>query len=236
VVSELQRSSEELAGAQGGEERRARAERQRIARDLHDSVSQALFSTALHTRAAQKALEGEDVHAPAALSQDLSAIGELTRAAQSEMRTLIFDLRGDAVAEGLVAALRTHGARLAGSSGPTIVVRGPTHRLRLPPPVETHLYGIGCEAMANAAKHSWGRSVDVMVSAWNGSVVLEVRDDGTGFDLAQYRPGHFGLESMRSRAAEIDAELTIASRPGTGTVVRVEVPAGGDEGADEAGD
>jgi signal transduction histidine kinase len=77
--------------------------------------------------------------------------------------------------------------------------------------------------------------VDVRVSAWNGTVELEVRDDGTGFDLAQYRPGHFGLESMRSRAAEIEAELTIASRPGTGTVVRVEVPAGGEDGPDAPG-
>jgi signal transduction histidine kinase len=235
VVSELHRSSRELADAQGGEERRAHAERQRIARDLHDSVSQALFSTALHTRAAQKALQDENVHAPEAVAQDLSAIGELTRAAQSEMRTLIFDLHGDAVAEGLVTALRTHGTRLSGSSGPAIAVRGPTHRLRLPPPVETHLYGIGCEAMANAVKHSSARSVDVRVSAWNGTVELEVRDDGTGFDLAQDRPGHFGLESMRSRAAEIEAELTIASRPGTGTIVRVEVPAGGEDGPDAPG-
>jgi signal transduction histidine kinase len=224
VVSELQQSSLELAGAQGREERRARAERQRIARDLHDSVSQALFSTALHTRAAQKALADEDARAPEVLAQDLSAIGDLTRAAQSEMRTLIFDLRGEAVAEGLVTALSRHGDRLAGSSGPTVSVRGPLQRLRLPPPVETHLYGIGCEAMANAVKHASAQSVDVVVAARSGTVTLEVRDDGTGFDRAQDRPGHFGLESMHSRSAEIGAELTIRSG-GTGTVVRVEVPA-----------
>jgi signal transduction histidine kinase len=231
VVSELHQSSLELADAKGREERRARSEQQRIARDLHDSVSQALFSTALHTRAAQKALEVGDNGAADALAQDLSAIGELTRAAQSEMRTLIFDLRGEAVAEGLVAALNRHGERLAGSSGPTIDVRGPAQRLRLPPPLETHLYGIGCEAMANAVKHSGASSVVVRVAAPDGRVVLEIRDDGTGFE-AQDRPGHFGLESMHSRAAEIGGELTIVSGSGTGTVVRVEVPAADDDGAD----
>ena len=235
VVSELHQSSLQLAASRRREEGRARAERQRIARDLHDSVSQALFSTALHTRAAQKALEDGKVVASGALAQDLSAIRELTRVAQSEMRTLIFDLRGEAVVDGLVAALTRHGERLAGSSGPNIVVRGPSKRLPLRPRVETHLYGIGSEALANAVKHSGAHLVEVRVAAPDGVVVLEVRDDGSGFDGAEDRPGHFGLESMHSRAGEIGGALTITSGRGAGTVVRVAVPADGDDDADGSG-
>jgi signal transduction histidine kinase len=232
VVSELHQSSLQLAEAKLSEGRRAQQERQRIARDLHDSVSQTLFSTALHTRTAQKALTEEPVEASGALSHALTAIGELTRGAQSEMRTLIFDLRGEAVDEGLVAALTKHGTRLAGGSVPRIDVRGPSERLLIPSPVETHLYGIGCEAMANAVKHAAADTVTVRVAAPNGRLTLEIRDDGVGFDQAESRPGHFGLESMRSRASEIGGALTIWSRTGEGTVVRIEAPTDGDSGRD----
>jgi signal transduction histidine kinase len=235
VVSELQQSSLQLAEAKLSEGRRAEQERQRIARDLHDSVSQTLFSTALHTRTAQKALTDEPAgrSGAGALSQALTAIADLTRGAQSEMRTLIFDLRGEAVDEGLVSALTKHGRRLAMSSGPRIDVRGPSERLLIPSPVETHLYGIGCEAMANAVKHAAADTVSIRVTGSSGRVTLEIRDDGVGFDQAESRPpGHFGLESMRSRASEIDGALTIWSRTGEGTVVRVEVPTDGDAGRD----
>jgi signal transduction histidine kinase len=138
------------------------------------------------------------------------------------MRTLIFDLRGEAIDEGLVAALAKHGARLRDSSGLTIDVQGPA-RLALAPDVETHLYGIGCEAMANAVKHAAARTVWIRVEAPADRVFLEVSDDGRGFDRTAPHPGHFGLDSMRSRATEIGGHLTIESAAGKGTVVRVEV-------------
>jgi signal transduction histidine kinase len=224
VVSERQQSSLELARARRREGERALKERHRIARDLHDSVSQALFSTLLHTRTAQKTLAEEGVSDSGGLARSLGAIGELTRDAQSEMRALIFDLRGEAVDEGLVAALAKHGARLRDSSGLAIDVQGPA-RLALAPDVETHLYGIGCEAMANAVRHAVARAVRVRVEAPADRVVLEISDDGHGFDRAAPRPGHFGLESMGSRASEIGGLLTITSEAGNGTVVRVEVSA-----------
>ena len=86
-------------------------ERHRIARDLHDSVSQALFSTVLHTRTAQKALAQEGSGSVGRARRALSAIGELTRSAQSEMRALIFELGRDPVDDGLVAALAEHASR-----------------------------------------------------------------------------------------------------------------------------
>ena len=107
VVNERERSSRDLALARRNEGERAVEERRRIARDLHDSVSQALFSTVLHTRTAQKALEQDGASPSGRIAQSLSAIAELTRSVQSEMRALIFELRRDPVHDGLVSALST---------------------------------------------------------------------------------------------------------------------------------
>jgi signal transduction histidine kinase len=90
--------------------------------------------------------------------------------------------------------------------------------------VETQLFAIGREALANVHKHAGASAAHVRVQAQQHQLVLEVRDNGRGFDPAAAHPGHFGLDSMRSRAAEIDGRLTIASETGSGTVVRVCVP------------
>jgi len=225
VVSERERSSRNLAEARRTEGERAVEERRRIARDLHDSVSQALFSTVLHTRTAQKALDQEGVSPSGRVGQSLSAIGELTKSVQTEMRALIFELRRDPVHDGLVSALTRHASGLRAANLPTIEVRGPRVRLGLPHEVETQLYGIGREALANVLKHADATSALVRVEARTGQVLVEVRDNGGGFDPAETHPGHFGLDSMHSRATEIGGRLTIASTPGYGTVVRVRVPA-----------
>ncbi len=226
VVSERARSSRDLAEARRNEGERAVEERRRIARDLHDSVSQALFSTVLHTRTAQKALGQDDASPSGRVAQSLSAIAELTKSVQSEMRALIFELRRDPVHDGLVSALSRHAAGLKGADMPTIKVRGPASRLALSQGVETQLYGIGREALANVVKHAHATAAFVQVDAEDGQVLLEIRDNGRGFDPSAGHPGHFGLDSMRSRAEEIGGRLAIASRPRRGTVVRVRVPAG----------
>ena len=225
IVSERERSSAELAEAKRHEGELAVEERHRIARDLHDSVSQALFSTALHTRTAQKALDQAGVSSTDPVARDLSTIGDLTKGAQSEMRDLIFELRSDAVDDGLVAALTKHASGLGARDGLTIDVRGPARRLALSPRAETQLFGIGREALANVVKHAGAGTASVRVVARPEHVLLEIRDDGRGFDPASGHPGHLGLESMRSRAAEIRAHLTITSTPGRGTTVSVEAPA-----------
>jgi signal transduction histidine kinase len=225
VVSERLRSAADLAEARLHEGEQAVEERHRIARDLHDSVSQALFSTALHTRTAQNAVARDGLRPPGALSRELDAISELTTVAQSEMRDLIFELGRDPVEDGLVAALAKHASRLAGRNGPTIDVDGPDGRLALSHHAETQLFGIGREALANAVKHAGASSVWVLVRSRGGSVLVEVSDDGRGFDPTVDHAGHFGLDSMRSRAAEVGGHLTITSNPGLGTVVRAGVPA-----------
>ena len=225
VVCERERSSRELAEARRREGERAVEERRHIARDLHDSVSQALFSTVLHTRTAQKALAQESVSPSGQVGRSLDTIGDLTRSVQGEIRSLIFELRQEDVHDGLVTGLSRHAAALGTTDGLTIDVRGPGSRLAVSPHVETQLFAIAREALANVVRHAAATVAQVRVVAERGQVVVEIRDNGRGFDPEIRHPGHFGLESMRSRTAEIDGRLTIASAPGSGTVVRVRVPA-----------
>ena len=224
VVSERKRSASDLVDARLRAGEQALAERHRIARELHDSVSQALFSTVLHTRIAQKALDRQGVSEGGVLGRSLRTIGELTRSAQGEMRALIFELGNDAVADGFVAALERHASTLSPQDGVRIDVEGPGHRPELDHRVETQLFGIGREALTNVAKHAQASRATVRVEEQSGRVLVEIRDDGRGFDPNGSPTGHYGLESMRSRAAEIDAVLTITSTHGGGTVIRIELP------------
>jgi signal transduction histidine kinase len=234
VVSERRRSTTELVEARTHEGERALEERHRIARDLHDSVSQALFSTVLHTRTAQKVLEREDISVAGPLGRALRAIGELTRGAQSEMRALIFELGHEAVSDGLVAALKRQAVTMCAQDGLTIDVHGPNQRMALSPRVENALFGIGREALSNVMRHARANKVTVVVDERLGRVFVEISDDGRGFNPSAGRPGHYGLESMRSRAAEIGGLLTITSIRAQGTVVRVEAPLAADGKPDGA--
>ena len=224
VVSERERSSRQLAEAKLLKDQGAAEERHRIARDLHDSVSQTLFSTVLHTRSAQKALGHGDSGESVIIGRDLDSIGELTRSAQGEMRALISELGHDPVAEGLLAALKVHAAEVAARDDLTVQVHGPEDLLPLSHAAEAQLFGMAREALSNVIKHAAARSAWVSVESPGEYVTLEIRDDGRGFNPAVDHPGHYGLDSMRSRAAEVGAVLTIASEPGPGSVVHVEVP------------
>ena len=200
-------------------------ERHRIARDLHDSVSQSLFSLTLHTRTAELALARAGLDADSDLGRPLQQVSELTRGALAEMRALIFELRPGALAEeGLGAALSKHAAAVTAREGLEISVHVPDERLPLAVEQEEHLYRLAQEALHNAVKHAQADHAWVELVAGDGEVVLTVRDDGVGFDPAESHPGHFGLETMRERATRIGAELSVESAPGAGTTVRVQVP------------
>jgi signal transduction histidine kinase len=188
-------------------------------------VSQALFSTVLHTRTAQKALVQEGGDTSGRVGRSLDAIADLTRSAQSEMRSLIVELHREPIHDGLVAALAKHASGLRPSDGLTVDVQGPGPELALSESAATQLFAIGREALANVQKHAGASAAHVRVQAQQRQVVLEIRDNGRGFNPAAGHPGHFGLDSMRTRAAEIGGRLTITSTPGSGTLVRVCVPA-----------
>jgi signal transduction histidine kinase len=179
----------------------------------------------LHTRTAQKTLTNEGGSPSGPVGRSLDAIAGLTKSVQGEIRSLVFELHRDPVHDGLVAALSRHASGLGASDGLTIDVRGPGRPLALSHHAETQLFAIAREALANVVRHAGASATQIRVEARQEHVLVQITDNGRGFDPADGHPGHFGLDSMRSRAAEIGGRLTIASEPGSGTVVRVRVPA-----------
>ena len=199
-------------------------ERHRIARDLHDSVSQSLFSLTLHTRTAELALARAGLGPESELGRPLAQVSELTRGALAEMRALIFELRPGALAEeGLAAALSKHAAAVKAREGLDISVTVPEERLPLAVEQEEHLYRLAQEALHNTVKHANAEHAWISLVADADEVVLTMRDEGVGFDPREPRPGHLGLETMRDRATSIGAELTVDSAPGAGTTIRVRI-------------
>ena len=199
-------------------------ERQKLARELHDSVSQALYGIALGTKTARTVLDrSADPALQTKLAEPLDYVLAQANAGMAEMRALIFELRPESLAtEGLVAALRKQTAALgARHQIPVATEFGPEPELPLPQ--KEMLYRVAQEAMHNIVKHARATSAEVRLVGDNGKVVLEVCDNGQGFDMAQEFPGHLGLKSMRERVERGGGMLTIASAPAEGTRIQVKV-------------
>jgi PAS domain S-box-containing protein len=197
-------------------------ERARLARELHDSVSQALFSMTLHARTAQLAMAKQELRDDGPLGRSVAQLRELSQGALAEMRALIFELRPDALAEeGLVAALRKQTAALSARTGITIEVEASVARVAVDAGAEEHLYRIALEALNNAVKHAHAERIAVAIADSGGRLELTVRDDGRGFDPTQPRPGHLGMITMRERADVIGARLSLSSAEGRGSAVTV---------------
>jgi PAS domain S-box-containing protein len=208
---DLRRQAGELASSQ---------ERAHLARELHDSVTQALFSMTLVTRSVELLIDRD----PDVAKAKLTSLRDLQREALAEMRALIFELRpGNLENDGLLPALRTHTAALQGRIGLPVVVTSELTE-RLPLEIEEVLYRIAQEALHNVVKHAAARQVELAVDRHGSDVVLRIRDDGKGFDAAAVPDGHLGLAGMRARADKIGATYTVTSRSGEGTTVEVLVP------------
>lgn len=226
AVTARRRAAVALAESRRREAERAAEERQRIAHDLHDSVSQTLFSLGLHAGIAKHELERPPAADRVVLSDAIDELGELAHAALVEMRASIFDLRGDAVTEqGLVAALGAHAAAVSVRHDVQVTVQCHDERLSLAPHTEELLFRVGQEAITNAVKHSGSATVTAEVGFDGSHVSLVVSDQGMGFDPARTYRGHMGLELMRSRAAETGGSISVDSQGGVGTTVRIVVPA-----------
>jgi signal transduction histidine kinase len=195
-------------------------ERNRLARELHDSVSQALYGIALGARTARTLLE----HSPSRLGEPLDYVLTLAEAGLTEMRALIFDLRPESLEnEGLIAALGKQVAVLQGRHGinvQTDFCEEPTLSLD----VKEMLYRIAREALHNTVKHAQANRVTLRLNYDYQDLQLEIVDNGLGFDRDGSFPGHLGLLSMRERAARLNAAITIDSSPGMGTRIAVRIP------------
>jgi signal transduction histidine kinase len=201
-------------------------ERNRLARDLHDSVVQKLFGVVLAAQSAETLFDRD----PDSARGQLQKLGELTQDAIQELRSLIFQLRPAAVeSEGLAEALVKHVQVLRRVHRQDIqleVVGEP----RLRPRIDDEVFRIAQEALHNALRHAAAARLEVRLEEGERLLALTVRDDGRGFDpgAAAHRSRRLGLTSMEERAAALGGALTIESAPGEGTTISLEVPLGGE--------
>ncbi|MDX3231614.1 GAF domain-containing sensor histidine kinase [Streptomyces sp. ME19-01-6] len=199
-------------------------ERARLAHELHDAVSQKLFSLRLTAQAATALVDRD----PARAKGELQQIAALAAEAADELRSAVVELRPAALDEdGLVATLRTQIRVLdrAHSARVTFAARGVR---ALPAAQEEALLRVAQEALHNALRHADADRVEVTLARHGQGALLRVADDGGGFDPSVVRRAgrHLGLVSMRDRASGVGGRLAVESEPGKGTVIEMEVPGG----------
>ena len=195
-------------------------ERQRLARDLHDSVNQALHSLVLFSETASYNLEQNQIDK---LNYSIDRMQVSARQALKEMRLMLYELRSPwethlSLQEALEARLRAVESRAQVNAKLDV-----DSTLRLSEEMEEKLFWIATEALNNVLKHS--QAEQVYIHAWNddGKIVLEVIDNGIGFDPANVKAGGMGLNNMAIRASEIGGILAVVSAPGEGACIRFEV-------------
>ncbi|AJZ85115.2 GAF domain-containing sensor histidine kinase [Streptomyces antimycoticus] len=199
-------------------------ERARLAHELHDAVSQKLFSLRLTAQAATALVDRD----PDRAKDELQQIALLAAEATDELRSAVVELRPAALDEdGLVATLRTQVQVLDRAHSAQVTFA--CHGVRaLPAAQEGAVLRVAQEALHNALRHADARQVDVTLTRHGQGARLRVADDGTGFDPSAVRRAgrHLGLVSMRDRAGGVGGRLTVESAPGGGTVIEMEVPGG----------
>jgi PAS domain S-box-containing protein len=213
--TEYKRAAQMLA--QQEQEKAAAAERQRLARDLHDAVTQTLFSASLIAAVLPKLWEKD----PAEGQRRLEELRQLTRGALAEMRMLLMELRPAALAEvGLVDLLRQLAEAAAGSSG-FPVSYSVDGQCTVPLEVQVALYRVAQEALNNVVKHSGASQAEIRLLCKGESADLTISDNGAGFDPHRVSPKHLGLRIMQERAEAVGAALKVTSSEGHGTKVMV---------------
>lgn len=202
-------------------------ERNRLARDLHDSVTQSLYSLTLFAEAASEELAAEELDT---VGNHLKELRQTARQALQEMRLMIFELRPPELDEkGLALALQERLEAVESRAGiETSIKVGFTERLNSN--LELGLYSIAREAMNNILKHSQATKVVIMLAKEDGIVTLEISDNGIGLDDSEenFNSG-LGIKGMKERANQIGASLYLERRPEGGTRLRVEVPNDGND-------
>lgn len=192
-------------------------ERSRLARDLHDAVTQTLFSTTLTAEVLPRIWEKN----PQEGQKKLEELRELTRGALAEMRTLLVELRPTAMQEAELNDLIRHlgNAFIARARIPlSLTIEG---NRPIPLDVKIAFYRVAQEALHNIAKHAEATQAWLSLTHTPTGLHLSIRDDGIGFDLQKLKPDHFGLGIMRERALQVGAQFSVESQPGAGTVINL---------------
>lgn len=194
----------------------ALSERQRLLRDLHDSVSQKLYGLVTMTEAAQAALDAGSAVNP---SQVLSRIGDNARQAVKEMRLFLYQMQPiDVEKDGLISVLHHRLAAVEGRADIKARLLA-DENVSLSKDKEIALYFIAQEALNNVLRHAHARSVTVILKQGRENVILKILDDGRGFDLKTIDRAGLGLQNMQERALQIRGKLKIISKPGEGTKI-----------------
>jgi signal transduction histidine kinase len=227
LTSGAPREIEELAlavesMAERLDEQAAQEERIRLARDLHDSITQALFAAALKA----EVLSGSEA-LPGDLAATADEVRRLTRGALAQMRTLVMELLSEDYEDVPIDhLLRNVAEAMEARARISVDLTLNGDEAALPPALHSTVYRVTQEALNNVARHSRAHHVSVDLHTEPGQVRLQVHDDGCGFEVGTEPPGHLGLRSMRERACEAGAELWILSAPGEGTYVILDWRAG----------
>lgn len=220
-VSSLQRLS--TNNAELAEKARLSAvveERQRLARDLHDAVSQQLFAISMTATAVGRTLDKDFEKA----KRQIALIEEMSSVAQSEMRALLLHLRpvhleGKRLSQGLMELLQELQAKV-----PIDIAWDMDERIRLPKGIEDHLFRIVQEALSNTLRHSKATQMELKLLRPSDSIRLSIRDNGVGFELDESKHASYGLQSIKERVNEIGGTVHFITAPGKGTRIEIRVP------------
>jgi signal transduction histidine kinase len=200
------------------------AERNRIARDLHDAVMQTLFAANVMAGTLARLAERDPPPEASVIQEQAQALEKLNSSALAEMRLLMFELRPDALQRTPLAELLGHAVEALRCRGSFVVETSLSREDELSAEIRIQLYRIAQEALSNVARHSGASRVEVQ---WHvqgpREATLRIADNGRGFDASLPVPGHFGLENMHTRAREIGAGFGLESTPGEGTELRIEL-------------
>jgi signal transduction histidine kinase len=197
-------------------------ERQRLARELHDSVAQTLYGITLNASRVLTLLERSETERVHSIVNDML---RLANDSQMELRALVRDLRSDESSQlprGLTGALASHATDPEATEGCQVRV-SLADEPDIAPSTKATLARIAREALHNVAKHAQASHVDLVLEVGPSAVTLLIADDGNGFDPDASHPGHFGLQMMCEQALAVGAALELVSAPGRGTQIRVRV-------------
>ncbi|SHE13578.1 Sensor protein vraS [Chlamydia abortus] len=220
-ISSLQRLSND--NAQLAEKAKYSAvieERQRLARDLHDAVSQQLFAISMTATAVGRTLDKDFDRA----KRQIHLIEEMSSVAQSEMRALLLHLRpvhleGKRLAQGLIELLKELQAKT-----PIEIYWEMDDEIQLPKGIEDHLFRIVQEALSNTLRHSKATKMEIKLLQPPEGVRLSIRDNGVGFVLDEKKLASYGLVSMKERVNEIGGSMNVITAPNRGTRIEIRIP------------